>query len=226
MQPYEGGGGDSRALSRRDLLKRAGLVGVAAAAPTAAMAPAAAAPVHPRERLEALTASEAETVEAMVDRLIPSDANGPGAAEARVARYIDRALGGELAPVRASYSDGLAAVDAYAQGRFGDRLADLDTAQQDAVLTAMEQNVATGFAGGSRAFFELVREHCLQGMFGDPVHGGNEDFVGWDLIGFPGVKLSFGAAEQQMDVTVVPAHKSTADFPLFKGGRKGGRDEH
>lgn len=225
MQPYEGGGADSRALSRRDLLKRAGIVGVAAAAPTAAMAPTAA-PVRPRERLEALTATEAETVEAMVDRLIPSDASGPGAAEARVARYIDRALGGELAPLRTAYSDGLAAVDAYAQSRFGDRLADLGPTQQDAVLTAMEQNVATGFAGGSRAFFELVREHCLQGMFGDPVHGGNEDFAGWDLIGFPGVKLSFGAAEQQMDVTVVPAHKSTADFPLFKRGRKGDRDEH
>jgi gluconate 2-dehydrogenase gamma chain len=225
MQPYEGGGADSRALSRRDLLKRAGIVGVAAAAPTAAMAPTAA-PVRPRERLEALTAAEAETVEAMVDRLIPSDASGPGAAEARVARYIDRALDGELAPLRASYSDGLAAVDAYAQSRFGDRFADLDNALQDAVLTAMEQNVATGFAGGSRVFFELVREHCLQGMFGDPVHGGNEDFAGWDLIGFPGVKLSFGAAEQQMDVIVVPAHKSTADFPIFKGGRKGARDEH
>lgn len=225
MQPYEGGGADSRALSRRDLLKRAGIVGVAAAAPTAAMAPEAA-PVRPRERLEALTAAEAETVEAIVDRLIPSDASGPGAAEGRVTRYIDRALGGELAPQRSAYSDGLAAVDAYAQSRFGDRFADLNNAQQDAVLTAMEQNVATGFAGGSRAFFELVREHCLQGMFGDPVHGGNEDFAGWDLIGFPGVKLSFGAAEQQMDVIVVPAHKSTADFPIFKGGRKGGRDEH
>lgn len=225
MQPYEGGGADSRALSRRDLLKRAGVVGVAAAAPAATFAPTAA-PVPERERLEALTAAEAETVEAIVDRLIPADSNGPGAAEARVARYIDRALGGELASLRATYSDGLAAVDAYAQGRFGASLADLDPAQQDAVLTDMEQNVATGFPGGSRTFFELVREHCLQGMFGDPVHGGNEDFIGWDLLGFPGVKLSFSAAEQEMDVTVVPAHKSTADYPLFKGGGRGGDREH
>ena len=225
MQPYERGGADSRALSRRDLLKRAGVVGVAAAAPTAVLAPEAA-PVRERERLEALTAAEAEALEAVVDRLIPADANGPGAAEARVARYIDRALAGELSALRASYSDGLAAVDAYARGRFGEVFADLDPPQQDAVLRDMEQNVATGFTGGSRTFFELVREHCLQGMFGDPVHGGNEDFVGWDLIGFPGVKLSFAAAEQELDVIVVPAHKSTADFPLFKRGRKGGSGEH
>lgn len=225
MQPYEGGGADTRALSRRDLLKRAGVVGVAAAAPTAALAPTAA-PVRDRERLEALTSVEAEALEAIVDRLIPADANGPGAAEARVARYIDRALAGELASLRSTYSGGLAAVDFYAEGRFGAALADLGPTQQDAVLTAMEQNAATGFAGGSRAFFELVREHSLQGMFGDPVHGGNEDFIGWDLLGFPGVKLSFTAAEQQMDVTVVPAHKSTADFPLFKRRRKGGDGEH
>jgi gluconate 2-dehydrogenase gamma chain len=225
MQPYEGGGADTRALSRRDLLKRAGVVGVVAAAPTAALAPTAL-PARERERLEALTAVEAEALEAIVDRLIPADANGPGAAEARAARYIDRALAGELASLRSTYSAGLAAVDAYARSQFGAALADLDSGQQDAVLTAMEQNVATGFPGGSRVFFELVREHCLQGMFGDPVHGGNEDFIGWDLIGFPGVKLSFSAAEQEMDVTVVPAHKSTADFPLFKGGRKGGDSEH
>lgn len=225
MHAFERDEDGSRALSRRDLLKRAGLVGVAAAAPAAALA-SEAAPARDRERLESFTAAEAETVEAIVDRLIPADANGPGAVEARVLRYIDRALSGELSPFRTTYSAGLAAVDAFSRDRFGAAFADLPAAQQDAVLTAMEGNVASGFPAGSRAFFELVREHCLQGMFGDPVHGGNEDFVGWDLIGFPGVKLSFTAAEQQLDVTVVPAHKSTADYPLFKGGRKRGKDEH
>ena len=56
-------------------------------------------------------------------------------------------------------------------------------------------------------------------MFGDPVHGGNADFVGWDLIGFYGVKLEVTAAEQQLDVTVAPAHKSVADYPMFSGVR-------
>lgn len=224
MQAFERGGGRSRALSRRDLLKRAGIAGVAVAAPVAVAAEAV--PAREREKLESLTAAEAEALEALVDRLIPTDASGPGAAEARVARYIDRALSGELAPLAPTYSAGLAATDAFARARFGAPLADLAASQQDAVLTALEQNTAPGFASGSRVFFDLVREHCLQGMFGDPVHGGNEDFIGWDLLCFPGVKLSFSAAEQQMDVTVAPAHKSTADYPLFKRGRKGGRDEH
>jgi gluconate 2-dehydrogenase gamma chain len=143
-----------------------------------------------------------------------------------VTRYIDRALSGELASLHATYSAGLAATDAFARDRFGAPLADLGTAEQDAVLTALEQNAAPGFAGGSRAFFDLVREHYLQGMFGDPVHGGNADLVGWDLLGLPGVKLSFSAAEQEMDVTVVATHKSTADYPPFKGGGKRGSDEY
>jgi gluconate 2-dehydrogenase gamma chain len=224
MQAFEEGGGWSRALSRRDLLKRAGIVGVAVATPVAVGTEGA--PARERETLESLTSVEAEALEAFVDRLIPADASGPGAVDARVTRYIDRALSGELAPLRSTYSAGLAATDSFARDQFGAPLADLGATQQDAVLTALEQNAAPGFAGGSRAFFDLVREHCLQGMFGDPVHGGNEDFVGWDLLGFPGVKLGFSAAEQELDVTVVPAHKSTADYPLFKRGRKRGDDEH
>ena len=94
------------------------------------------------------------------------------------------------------------------------------------MLRALEQNTVPGFPGGSRAFFDLVREHALQGMFGDPFHGGNAGFIGWDLIGFAGVKLAFSAAEQQMDVTVVPAHKSTMDYALFKGRRKKGHNHN
>ena len=71
------------------------LVGVAATVPAAALASEASS-VREREGLESLTAAEADAVEAIVDRLT-CDANGPGAAEARVARYIDRALDGELA---------------------------------------------------------------------------------------------------------------------------------
>jgi len=175
-----------------------------------------------RDRLETFTATEAETIEAFVDRLIPSDANGPGAAEARVARYIDRALDGELAPSRPAYTAGISALERWSRTRFGAGFASLPAVQRDAVLTDLERNVATGFSPDSRTFFDLVREHALQGMFGDPYHGGNANFAGWDLIGFPGVKLSFSAAEQQMDVTVAPAHKSTVDYPLFSGARGNG----
>ena len=217
MQGRETGG-----MSRATLLRRAGVIGVAAAVPAGAVVGAAAAPQ--RERLETFTAAEADVVEAMLERLIPSDASGPGATEARVLRYVDRALAGDLAPSRAAYTGGIADTDAYARSRFGTGFAELAGAQQDTVLSEMEQGIAPGL----RPFFELVREHGLQGMFGDPVHGGNEDFAGWDLLGFTGIKMVYTEAEQQLDVAVVPAHKSAVDYPLWSGARGGGsgKDEH
>ena len=50
--------------------------------------------------------------------------------------------------------------------------------------------------------------------------------IGWDLIGFYGVKLEVTAAEQQLDVTVAPAHKSVADYPMFSGVREGNGHDH
>ena len=214
-------------LSRRALLRRAGLLGAAAAVPAGVFASEVVSAPE-RERLETFTAAEADTVDAMLGRLIPADENGPGAIEARVLRYVDRALSGDLADSRPAYSSGIAATNAYARSRFGEDFADLTAAQQDTILDELERNVASGFSPSSRAFFDLVREHALQGMFGDPVHGGNADFVGWDLIGFYGVKLEVTAAEQQLDVTVVPAHKSVADYPMFSGarGRGSGHGRH
>src|SRR5574342_618786 len=101
-------------MTRRDLLKRAGALGAAAAVGGAAGAPAADAPPALQaagEPLENLTAAESEILESVVARLIPSDALGPGAKEARAARYIDRALGGALASSRQAYTSGLAALD-------------------------------------------------------------------------------------------------------------------
>ena len=92
-----------RVISRRDILKSAGAVAATAAvggavtatgttAPGTA-APAAQAPaVAAREALEALTAQEADLLDLIAARLIPSDALGPGAREAKVVRYIDRRL--------------------------------------------------------------------------------------------------------------------------------------
>src|SRR5262245_10087980 len=178
-----------RDVSRRHLLEQVGLAGaaaaVSAAVPAAAVAqgaagatpgavpkpevtapspaPPAASPTMPRlEVLETLTAAEADTLEAMVARLIPSDENGPGASEARAAHYIDRALTGPLRGARASYAANLAALDAYAQASKGAVFANLAAAEQDAVLTDMEKNVATGFTPNAAAFFALVRTHTIQ----------------------------------------------------------------
>jgi gluconate 2-dehydrogenase gamma chain len=208
-------------LSRRDLLKQVGVVGAVVAVPvrvalvSRASAQGASASVAPaRETLETLTATEAETLEAMVARLIPTDAAGPGATEARAARYIDRALGGALSSSREAYRTGLAALDRYARASKGQDFARLTPPDQDAVLTALETDTAAGFVA-SASFFELVLSHTIQGTFCDPYYGGNVDFVGWDLISYPGIRLAVAADDQRIDARPAPTHTSAYDQAMF-----------
>jgi gluconate 2-dehydrogenase gamma chain len=218
-------------LSRRSLFKQLGLAGAAAAvspipvgtsgtAPTNLASPA---PVPIGEALETLTAAEADLLEAIVARLIPTDENGPGATEARAAHFIDRALAGPLASSRAAYALGLAAVDGYAQASRGAPFGELSAPHQDAVLVDMEKNIATGFAPNSSVFFELVRSHTIQGTFGDPYYGGNANFVGWDLIGYPGIRMAVSEDEQRMKVKPTAIRKSAYDDGMFTmtGGSHG-----
>ena len=229
-------------ISRRDLLKRAAAVG--AAAPLANVGRSfegrqaeidgdadsvglrtSALHEHEaaREPLENLTATEADLLEAICARLIPTDANGPGATEARAAHYIDRALGGALASSRAAYTSGLAALDRYSRSSRGKPFTELAPIDQDSVLIDVETGAATGFTGSSAAFFALVLNHTHQGTFGDPYYGGNANFVGWDLIGYPGVRTMVSAADQQRleKNDLKTNHKSAYDYESFtKAGQK------
>ena len=198
------------AVSRRELLKRLGMAGAA----VLALPEFDRVLAFQREALKTatpagvLTASDAATLAAICARIIPTDENGPGAAEARAAEYIDRALGGWLAPSRDAYAVGLAALDDAARARGGQRFVDLRPAEQDAVLGTLEQT----------PFFSLVRTHTIQGTFCDPAYGGNANFVGWDLIGYPGVRLNVTAADQRMAAPAKPIRRSAYDYAMFAMG--------
>lgn len=196
------------ALSRRELLKRLGIAGAAVLAlpefdrVLAFQREAASTGTMPAG---ALSASDAATLAAVCARIIPTDESGPGAAEARAAEYIDRALRGWLAPSRDAYGTGLSAIDDAARTRSGRRFADLAPAEQDAVLATLDQT----------PFFALVRTHTIQGTFCDPAYGGNANFVGWDLIGYPGVRLNVTAADQRMGAPAKPVRRSAYDYAMF-----------
>jgi len=153
----------------------------------------------------ALTVNEFATLQAMVDRVIPTDDLGPGAADAGAHVYIDRSLKGPNAALLPVYKDGLAALDKAASGGFATASAD----QRDMILTTAEGGKLDGAPDG---FFALVLEHTRQGMFGDPIYGGNIGFAGWDLIGYPGIKLTWSAEDQKFDVQVKPEHTSVAKY--------------
>ena len=172
-----------------------------------------------REPLRALTAHEADLLDRIAELLVPSDENGPGATEAMAVRYIDRALAGALAEQRDAYRVGLQALERYATQTRGAAFLQLPETKQISLLIDVESGTATGanvgFAGSSAQFFGLVRGHVMQGTFGDPHYGGNEGFVGWDLLGYPGVRTTVTPAEQKLLSPPTRVRRSAYESPMF-----------
>jgi hypothetical protein len=131
--------------------------------------------------------------------------------------YIDRALGSALANSRQAYANGLVALDKYATASRGKSFVALTPQEQDAVLVDVEKGTATGFTGTSTQFFNLVLGHTRQGMFTDPYYGGNAGFIGWDLLGYPGVRTNVRPEDQKAYEagTLEPNHKSAYDSAMF-----------
>jgi gluconate 2-dehydrogenase gamma chain len=118
---------------------------------------------------------QAVEVEAMAAQIIPTDET-PGAREARVVHFIDRALVTFERDRQADYTRGLQDLQAETRRRFpsASKFSDLTFDQQIELLTAIEET----------PFFNLVRTHTITGFFAHPVHGGNYSKVGWELIGY------------------------------------------
>ena len=152
--------------------------------------------------LRFFTADEARVVSAACERILPRDATGPGATDASVVIYIDRQLAGPYGRDRHRYTKGpfTASVPEHGyQGAddpqhlyragiaaLGD-FASLAPGSQDDRLAAIE----------ATRFFALLRAHTIEGMFCDPMHGGNADMAGWKLVGYPGPQLSYHAHVDQ-----------------------------
>ena len=229
------------AISRRDLLRTAGAAGAAALIPggVGAEALVAATPRRastapagpPAGPLMNLTAQETEILSAMVDRLIPSDEMGPGAIEAGALRFIDRALSEAESDSAEAYRAGLAALDRYSRYARGAPFIELSARDQDSVLIDCQIGAATGagvgFEGSSAGFFNMVKSHTWQGTFGDPQYGGNVDFVGWDLIRYPGLRMRVTDEDQRRLEAdeLEPVRRSAYDFGQFQsgGGSAGGQ---
>jgi gluconate 2-dehydrogenase gamma chain len=145
--------------------------------------------------LRFFTQDEAMMVAAATARIFPTDESGPGAREAGVVVYIDRQLAGPYGHDRHRYTKAPfeeAAPELGYQGEANPRqvyreglksLAGFDR------LSATEQDQALSKIEDSH-FFRLLRTHTIEGMFCDPIHGGNAGMIGWQLIGYPGPRMS------------------------------------
>ena len=112
--------------------------------------------------------------------------------------YIDLALAGAYAELQDFYRRGLAQLEAYCRSTYKEPSCGSTPEQQDEVITALEEGKATGFTyPTAREFFNILRTHTMEGMFADPLYGGNKDFAGWRLVGFPGAQAIFTPTDLQ-----------------------------
>jgi len=197
-----------------DEISRRAVIAGAAIIPVAALTATAQTPAP-----SALSDAQLRILAALVDRIIPKDELGPSASESGVPVYINRSLGDYLAGEKTAFIEGLEATDALARRTQKAAFVDLTPAQQDAVLTSMDDGSADGFPN-ARAFFNRARRLALEGMFGDPYYGGNKNFAGWDLIKYPGPRLATSQDDQKMGVDIKPYHHSA--YGESRGGENHG----
>ncbi len=121
-----------------------------------------------------LKESDAATLGAICDQIIPAD-DYPSASQAGVIHYIDLQLMGHYRRHQQTYLNGLKQANELSRGRFGIGLGAASTQQQFAIVSTLEQQ--------NQPFFDLVRNHTMQGYYGNPRHGGNRDAVSWRMLG-------------------------------------------
>jgi gluconate 2-dehydrogenase gamma chain len=202
-------------FGRRDFLKTAVAGGAAAAttgtsiAPAEAAAAQAAVPVSPGYMF--LNTEEAAFVETLVDHMIPADELTAKGTDLGLAVYIDRSLASAwgkgdrlymqgpwkigvpaqgyqlpLTPAQL-YRAGIEATNAHCAKTYGKSFDRLTEAQREEVLLALSRNTIKFDSGlPVRDFWTVLYASVMEGMFSDPIYGGNKDKAGWKMLGFPG----------------------------------------
>jgi gluconate 2-dehydrogenase gamma chain len=223
-------------FGRRDFLKSAVAGGAVAAASTAAITTAQGAPAPAAASAAPgyafLNLDEAAFVEALVDHMVPADQLSPKGTDMGLNIFIDRALAGgwgkgerlylqgpwkpgvpsqgyqlPLTPAEL-YRAGIAATNAHCVKTYSKTFDRLDATQRQEVLVGLSSAKIT-FSDGLpvRVFWSTVYQTVIEGMFSDPIYGGNRNKAGWKMIGFPGV-----IATHAQDIVKYRDKKFPADY--------------
>jgi gluconate 2-dehydrogenase gamma chain len=160
--------------------------------------------------------AQLQMTEAAAERIFPKDEIGPGATELGVAFYIDHQLAspwgvnsreyrmGPFKPGEVTQGDyqriqrhevftmGLQAMEDASQKKYTKSFTDLAPAEKDAILTSLEKGeimVVNGVTG--KTFFNLLQSLTMEGVYSDPLYGGNKDMQGWKMRKYPGNQMSY-----------------------------------
>ena len=163
------------------------------------------------------TTTEARTVEAIVDRLVPADSLSIGGKEAGCAIFIDRQLAGSYGSSSRLYTkgpfpkglptqgyqgqatpaelfrSGVEALGVALKNQLGGKsFFELASGEQDQILKDLESGkLQLGDGVNGKAFFGMILNSTMEGFFADPIYGGNKDMASWRMLGFPGARYDY-----------------------------------
>lgn len=154
-------------------------------------------------------------LKAATERIFPADDERPGAIDLLVPFYIDHQLAGSYGhnnrvymqgPFHAGeptqgyqthlkrneiFDIGIRGIHDHSQKSFNEKFVDLEPEQQDEVLTAFENDEVKLAGISSSFFFSLLRDVTLEGIYADPLYGGNNNMEGWKMKEYPGDQMSY-----------------------------------
>lgn len=163
-------------LNRRDFIRAAGL-----AFGSVWLFPAC---LKQRDAFRFFTSQEAKCIMAVCEQIIPTD-EFPGATDAGVIHYIDRQLSGVFHYDQQTYREGVRSLQSYSMANYHAAFELLSADNQIMILKAMEANQMSETEwkdGRPSEFFNLVLAHSMQGFYGSPIHGGNKDYLSFEML--------------------------------------------
>lgn len=176
---------------------------------------------NPNVALMFFTPNQYQVTQAAVERIFPADSNGPGAKELNAAIYIDHQLAGPWGSNVKDYRlgafykaeenqgpqtkilrkdlflAGLDSLNKYSNEQFEADFKELEATQQDEVLQAFSEGKVELYGKvSSSQFFSLLRTLTLEGVYADPMYGGNDKMLGWSMRKYPGSRMQYVAEIQ------------------------------
>lgn len=159
--------------------------------------------------------TEFEVLNQAIERIFPEDDLGPGAIGLNVGYFIDQQLAGSYGENSKEYMQapffpgeatqgyqsrlkrnemfrqGIQVMQREAQSRFKGDFVDLEGGQMDEILTALQEGDIKMRGVDSQFFFRLLRQATLEGVYADPIYGGNANMDGWRMKDFPGHQAAY-----------------------------------
>ncbi|GAB3063240.1 gluconate 2-dehydrogenase subunit 3 family protein [Virgibacillus ainsalahensis] len=151
-----------------------------------------------------------DILSAATERIYPEDENGPGAIALGAPYFIDKQLAGQWGYNAKEYmygpfqkgepehqyqssmvrneifTAGIRKIDEVSNEKHGDSFVNLEEEQQNAVLSAFDNDEVDMRGVPSSTFFSLLRQATIEGCYADPLYGGNRNMDGWRMKEFPG----------------------------------------